>query len=103
MIRRRPIPRSEHWRWRCLMCGKSGNSDAPTFSRCYDCDSAGRGAPPLEWQSNLHRLLDSTHEKAIIRVIEIIEEEMQRTTPESGHGRAQRAFGNRILNRLKDE
>lgn len=103
MIRRRPISRSEQWRWHCPTCGKSGDAEAPTFSRCYDCDSAERDGPPLQWQRNLHRLLDWTHENAIIRVIEIIEEEMAKTSPETGHGKGQRAFGNRILSRLKDE
>lgn len=103
MIRRRPIPRSEQWRWRCPTCGRSGYAEASSFSRCYECDSAGRSGPPLEWENNLGRLLDWTHENAIIRVIEIIEEEIAKANPESAHGKAQRIFGNRILARLKDE
>lgn len=96
------------WVWWCPACGDYGFTEGakPTFSRCLACDSSakhGEYPPPLRMQTGLQDLMEWTHKHAIIRTIEIIEEEMARTNPKSGHGKAQRYFGRKLLDRLAQE
>jgi hypothetical protein len=96
------------WIWRCPTCGDHGfvRGEYPTFSRCLKCDSSaprGNQPPPLEIHRTFdtQQLLEDEHELALIEVIQIIEAEMDKTARNTGHGKAQRAFGRKLLERLK--
>ena len=100
------VPEPE-WVWFCPTCGDHDvvRGARPTFSRCMRCDSAtppGVTPPPLQIRSGLQKLLEHTHEEVLIEVIQLIESEMAKTSPDTGHGKAQRAFGNKLLERLKN-
>jgi hypothetical protein len=57
----------------------------------------------LRIERRLQKLLGWTYETAIIKAVEVIEEEMAKTSPDTGHGKAQRAFARKLLERLRHE
>ena len=92
------------WRWFCPKCGDEGvvYGERPRFSRCFRCDSAVSSGDPPPPPLQISRTDRQAERKIILaEVIEMIESEMAKTSPETGHGKAQRAFGNKLLDHLK--
>lgn len=83
------------WEWECPTCHDRGSTnERPTFLRCYQCDSAaplGTSPPMLRIQK-----VDTFRDE----VYRAITEEMALTSLNTGHGKAQRAFGRKLLERL---